>query len=214
MRRAFVAAAAATVLSFVSSSEAYEIRPGVSSSGSPTSLGAGLKELGIESMFTVGYDKVGGSDAGLRANVFGGLAFRYFIIRNLSLGLTAGPLYSRVSVGKTVASDLGGYGLINIAYHASLGGGLFIVPTVGAGGFYAKRELEAPPAPQVESNAYGGLARGGLGLAFYASPRFMLHAGPEAFVKVGANKAKVEGASAERFIAVDAAFNVGLAYVF
>ncbi len=207
---------AATALA--SPTDAYELRPGGNNSGVVSGLGAGLKDLGVESIFVVGYDKVGDADGQLRATVVGSAAFNYFLLKNFSLGLSAGVLYKHASQGDLSGSDLGGIATVNAAYNVPLGGGLFLRPMLGAGGFYTKRDATVPaldPDDLIRSTVAGGVGRAGLGLAFYASPRFMLRAGPEAVVQFGTNSpAKPEHGDAQSFAGVDAAFSVSMSYVF
>src|SRR6185437_5727972 len=102
--------------------------PGANSGGVITSLSAGVKEIGVESTLVVGYDKAAGA-SDLRATLFAGPTFRYFLANNLSLSFNASFLYKESSAdapsGATAPPgqlDLGGLGTVTIAYYASLGG--------------------------------------------------------------------------------------------
>ncbi len=202
-----------SVLLLSSPAQSYELGAGSGSGGVVTSLGKGLKELGFESMYVLHYDKAGESDS-FRGTFIGGGTFRYYMIRNLSLGINANFLYRKVSSGDNSAGDLGFLGTVNVAYNASLGGGLFIRPLLGVGGSFAKRTATVGTQDPARASVFGGAGRVGLGLAFYASRRFKLHAGPEALLHFGKSKPDTEGFDAESFFAIDGAFNVGLTYVF
>jgi len=192
--------------------------PGANSGGVITSLSAGVKEIGVESTLVVGYDKAAGA-SDLRATLFAGPTFRYFLANNLSLSFNASFLYKESSAdapsGATAPPgqlDLGGLGTVTIAYYASLGGGMFISPLVGGGGFYAHRTIGDDPGA-IRSDIYGGTGRAGLELVFYPSSRFSLRAGPGVIASFGKESAGAQG-SAGTFVSVDAGFNVGMSYVF
>lgn len=212
---ACLAAASICVTTFVAGTAgAWELGAG-GGSDAIDSIGKGVKELGVESMFVLGYDKVGDVSA-MRASLVGTAAFRYFVARNISLGLNAGLLYKRAGAGDASASDVAGLGLLTAAYTARLGGGMFFRPSLGAGGFFGSRTAKVTVGSKTttaHASLAGGNVRAGIGLVFYASPKFNLLAGPEALVSFGS--VKPEGADkGDSFLAVDGGFNVGLSYVF
>lgn len=189
--------------------------PGANSSGVITSLSAGVKELGVESTLLVGYDK-NADVSSLRASLIAGPTFRYFLKNNLSLAVNASFLFKQASAGVSGATtkqlDLGGLGTVTVAYHASLGGGMFISPLIGVGGFYANRTIGEDPGA-IRSSIFGGTGRAGLELVFYPSTRFSLRAGPGAIASFGKSSSDTK-ASSGTFLSVDAGFNVGASYVF
>lgn len=106
-------------------------------------------------------------------------------------------------------TDIGGVGTVSAGYYASLGRGMFLKPSIGVGGFYGNRTVGKDPGA-LRSSIFGGTGRTGLGLVFYPSARFNVHAGPEAVASFGKSSSGV----GEGFSSVDAGFNVGLSYVF
>lgn len=192
--------------------------PGANSAGVITALSRGVKEIGVESTLVVGFDKTAAASA-LRASLLAGPTFRYFVASNLSLGVNASFLYKHASTTASGApaaspaqSDVGGLGSLTLAYYASLGGGMFIAPLVGGGGFYARRTVGDDPGA-VRSDIFGGTARAALELVFYPSSRFSLRAGPGAVASFGKSTASGQS-GAGTFVSVDAGFNVGMSYVF
>ena len=86
---------------------------------------------------------------------------------------------------------------------------MFLEPLIGVGGFFGSRTVGKDPAA-LRSSIFGGTGRAGLGLVFYPSTHFNVHAGPEAVVSLG----KSNSGAGEGFLSMDAGFNVGLTYVF
>ncbi len=174
-----------------------------------TRVSKGVKEIGLDSMLVVGYDKAGEASS-LRATLFTGPTFRYFLRDNLSLALNASFLYKTASAGDLGGqTDLGGLATVAVGYYASLGRGIFLKPQIGAGGFFGIRTIGKKP-DELRSNIFGGTGRAGLGIVFYPSARFNVHAGPEAVVSFGKSNTPADGG----FMSVDAGFNVGFTYVF
>jgi hypothetical protein len=186
--------------------------PGANSAGVITVLGRGVKEIGVESMLVVGYDKAGDAST-LRASALAGPTFRYFVANNLSLALNGSVLYKQSSTsGSPGQSDIGGLGTITAGYYASLGGGMFIEPLLGVGGFYARRTIGSDPGA-IRADIFGGTGRAGLGLVFFPSSRFSLRAGPEAVASFGKSSSSAQ-AGGGTFASVDGGFGVGMSYVF
>jgi hypothetical protein len=184
--------------------------PGGGSSGFITRLGKGVKEIGLDSMLVVGYDKTGDASA-LRVSLLTGPTFRYFVVDNLSLAVNASFLLKDASAGDAAKQlDIGGMGTLSAGYYASIGGGMFIEPVVGVGGFYGGRTTGSDPGA-VRTNIFGGTGTVGLAFAFYPYARFSVRAGPQAVVSFGRSSGDGAGAG---FLSTDAGFNVGLSYVF
>ncbi|MFT3770385.1 MAG: hypothetical protein QM820_33575 [Minicystis sp.] len=184
--------------------------PGSNSSGFITRLGKGVKEIGLDSMLVVGYDKAGGASS-LRASLLTGPTFRYLVIDNLSIAVNASFLMKHASgAGSASQFDIGGMGTVSAGYNASLGGGMFIEPVLGVGGFYGRRTTGSDPGA-VRTSIFGGTGSLGLMLAFYPSGHFSVRAGPQAVVSFGRSKGDAGG---ETFLSTDAGFSVGLSYVF
>jgi hypothetical protein len=185
------------------------LESGADNSGTITRIGKGVKELGFDSMLVVGYDKTGEASS-LKATLLAGPTFRYFIRDNLSLAVNGSFLFKSASAGDLGGqTDIGGLGTISAGYYASLGRGMFLEPLIGVGGFFGNRTIGKDPAA-LRSSIFGGTGRAGLGLVFYPSSHFNLHAGPEAVVSFG----KSSAGTGEGFLSMDAGFNVGMTYVF
>lgn len=213
---ASIAAAAACALA-TTSARADTLNPGGRDVGKISEISKGVKELGIESLFLLNYSKVGnGGASALRATVLGSLAFRYFIANNLALTLNVGGLY-RTFDAEGKGTDVAGTAILGAAYYVSLGGGMFIAPSVGLGGLYGGRKTEAGPVT-VRETVVGGLGRAGLGLVFYPSSRVNLFARPEVTAVYGSSKPSElpagVTASASSFFSVDGGFSVGASYIF
>ena len=252
MNHRLLALALGSTLLVPSLAHADTLSPGAGDFGAITRIGRGIKELSLETgfVFSQRTDKEKGvvpETSSTSLAVLGGAVFRYFVADNFVLGLHAGGFYRSVSSkthaltstvdGQTVSipesevktSEAGFLGTLTASYYASLGGGLFIAPLVGAGGFVGSGQTTVPgtggAADQTAKSSLAGVAlRGGLGLVFYASNRFNLFARPEAIVYLGSSKPKKDdsGASASAsssdesrgFTRIDGGFTCGLSYVF
>jgi hypothetical protein len=233
MKRFFLAAVVPSLF-FVSNAHADRIGPGGNSVGSVTVIGAGVKELSLETQIvfnsTTSKNKEPAPDTtNSNLALMGAGIFRYFVIDNLSIGLHVGGFFkkagSKTGDNEVSANDAGFIGTVNAAYNVSVGGGMFISPTVGAGFFAGSRELRSPPLPGqngdnvLRYSISGPVVRGGLGLVFYSSARFNLFARPEAIVYLGSAKQKAEAnvvadPEAKKYTTIDGGFTCGLSYVF
>jgi hypothetical protein len=209
------------------------LQPGANSVGSITRIGRGVKELSLESQVVVGFRsdaKKGSLPEASTTNLalLGGAVFRYFVADNVMLGLHAGGFFrdakTKAGDSESDARELGFLGTLSAAYYASLGGGMFITPLVGAGGFVGSSTATTPGVGgaddlKTEASISGFAARGGLGFVFYPSTRFNLFARPEAVAYFGSSKPKDTGdsgddAKSRGFTRIDGGFTCGLSYVF
>ncbi len=235
MRSSFSFAAslvALAALAAVTPARADRLQPGSASRGVISEIGKGVKELSLETqiVFRSQTDKgQNGPDTTSRSlALVGAPVFRYFLVDNLNLALHAGGFYRSASTKtgdlESKASEAGFLGTVTASYYLSLGGGMFLAPLVGGGFFAGSREAESPgPAGALVSRASvsGGVARAGLGLVFYSSPRFNLFARPEALIYFGSAKPKADQLPAgapepptQKFTTIDGGFTCGLSYVF
>ena len=233
----WIATSAALCAAFVTSSaQADTLSSGGNSIGSITRISKGVKELGLEMNVVFKSDTVKGKDqqpdtTNSQLALVGAPVFRYFIIDNLALGLHLGGFYksasSKTGDVENKTSDVGFLGTLTAAYYAGLGGGMFVAPMVGGGGFFGNRETSSPdPAgsgkPIVQRASLSGAAvRAGIGLVFYSSPRFNLFARPEAIIYLGSSKPKEEAntttpvdTSSRGFTSIDGGFTCGFSYIF
>jgi hypothetical protein len=216
---------------------ADRIYPGGNSSGSVTQIGAGVKELSLETQVVFHSDTVKGKAPApdtttSSLTLMGAPIFRYFVIDNLSIGLHAGGFFrkgsSKSGDSESSATDAGFLGSVMAAYYVSVGGGMFISPTIGGGFFAGSRELKTPalqpgqPDLALRYSISGPVVRAGLGLVFYSSARFNLFARPEAIIYLGSAKQKEEqlpagvvaDPEAKKFTTIEGGFTCGLSYVF
>jgi hypothetical protein len=218
---------------------ADRVGPGSHSVGSVTQIGAGVKELSLETDIGFHSDTTKGATDGEPDTTVSGLSlvgagvFRYFVSDNLALGIHAGGFYrsngTKSGDAETKQNDAGFIGSVTLAYYASLGGGMFIAPLVGGGFFAGSREdtitgvaavTGAPTTFTNRASVSGGIVRAGLGIVFYSSGSFNVFARPEALIWIGSAKPKNDGvvsASApdsRKFTTIDGGFTCGLSYVF
>ena len=226
-----------TGLLVASTAHADRIYPGGNSSGSVTQIGAGVKELSLETQVVFHSDTVKGTAPApdtttSSMTLMGAPIFRYFVIDNLSVGLHAGGFFRKEGTKsgdkESSATDAGFIGSVMAAYYVSVGGGMFISPTVGAGFFAGSREIKTPPLQAGQGDLVlrysinGPVIRAGLGLVFYSSARFNLFARPEAVIYLGSAKQKQEqlpagvtaDPEAKKFTTIEGGFTCGLSYVF
>lgn len=218
------------------SAHADSLEPGSNSAGKITHISKGVKELGVELGMGIASDTVKGTGTNpdrstMRLSLVGAPVFRYFVVDNVALGLHLGGIY-RSSTAKsgdeeTKVTDTGFIGTVTAAYYASLGGGMFVAPTIGGGGFYGNRETKTPTLVNgqpvvMRDTLSGGVVRAGIGLAFYPSSRFNLFARPEAIVYIGSAKPKQEATAtgttastdSQKFTSIDGGFTCGMSYIF
>ena len=157
---------------------ADQLRPG-GKSGHVTSIGSGVKEIGLDNVFilkmrdetTKGAN--GASDTTvsiLEAAFVGGPTFRYFLMTNLALAVnanfTARHRSSETTTGSlstdSAETELGAMGSVMVDYFVPLGFGMFLKPGIGGGGFYARSSTPiagVPKRPHRQESVWGGRAR-------------------------------------------------------
>lgn len=209
----------------------------VSGANGVSEVGAGVKEVGIESMFVLSSKGKAETTAGakddtsnMRVSLLGGVFFHYFVADNLYLTGNVGALYRSdstsvggASIGK--ASSVGFLGTVGAGFLARLGGGMFLVPAVGVGGYSlntdttSKVVVGTSSSDVTVSSGEAGLAvRLELGFVFYSSAKFNLFARPQALVLLGTSKLKNQPAGASdqssKTTTIDGGFDVGVSLVF
>ncbi len=190
----------------------------------------GLWQIGFDNMLLVNYmsstnDTTDVTNSSLRVAYMAGLTPRYFVINNLSVGLSLNAFYelnedTREAGGTetvTTASDTGFMGLAVVNYNVRIGHSLFIRPGVGAGYFYGTRERPntaagAIPGSKLESTISGPAALLDLTLQYFAGPHFSMRAGPILVMRFGSDAPEV--GEAQSYTQIDAGFTAGLAYSF
>lgn len=202
-----------------------------------TAVGAGVKEIGLESMFVLSSKSSAESKSGAKddtsttsVSMLGGLVFRYFLADQFYLSLNAGALYrsANTSVGGASAfkaSSVGFLGTLGAGYLLKVGGGMFFVPAIGVGGYSLNTDTTSKvtsgtaTSDVTVSTGEAGLAvRVELGFVFYASHNFNLFARPQALILSGTNKLKNPPAgvaeTSTKTTTIDGGFDVGVSYVF
>lgn len=213
------------VLVTATTANAAAIRSGTSGYGQ---INKGVFELGLDGTLLVNYDSgemAPGSDdtrSQLSAIFTGGVTPRYFVAKNLSLGLNLDLFLAKNTetteiAGVTNESTSTDYGLLAVAmahYYVRLGFGMFFKPGIGGGGFWGKRErpVEGTNNQKISTTLSGGAARIDLGMVYFAGQHFNLKAGPDVLIRFGSEKPE-EGDSTS-FTSVDVGFNVGFGYTF
>lgn len=206
------------------------LRPS-SGHGHITRINKGVVELGLDNILLIRFGSdttpaIGAAKETKRttfsANFIGGPTFRYFLIDNLSLSLnvnfTAGVTSTTTDVGGTSteseAKELGVLGGIMVDYYVRLGRGMFFKPGIGGGGYFASISTPTGQANLTRKDSrFGGLGRVQLGFVYYTSVHFNLKAAVDILFAFG--KRSVEGQDEKNSeVLVDAAWNVGFAYVF
>jgi hypothetical protein len=224
--RGFAAAMAlgAAMVAWQGTAHADTLTPGSRDNGQISAVAPGVKELGIESVLVLDYTSSNGvSQANL--STVSGLAFRYFLIENLALTLKADLLYRSTGTGVTAASSVGGIGTVGAMYLVRLGGGLFLNPGLGVGGFYTSDQAGVDPNV-LRATTDGFAARVGAGLVYYAGSRFNLFARPEAVMLFGSSTPSASNpqpggtagtstsTSSTSSTNIEGGFNVGISLVF
>ena len=187
----------------------------------------GLWQVGFDNMLLASYmnqDQGGGSSTStLWVAYLAGLTPRYFLIDNLSLGLSLNAFYelnettTKVVGAETTntRSDTGFLGLVVANYNVRIGHSLFLRPGVGAGYFYGTRERPtATVGVKSESTISGPAGLLDLTLQYFAGPHFSLRAGPVLVMRFGTDSPKIDGGKDQSYTQIDAGFTAGLAYSF
>lgn len=198
-----------SVLVVAAEARADEVAANPNDPGKVTSIGRGVKEIDLGGIFVLSVDKVG-DESTTKLSTLGGLGFQFFLNQNVSLGATG--LFSYDKVGDaTSATSFGGVAFGSL--HVRLGLGAFFRPTLGLGALFGTREIDAGGGMVTEFSQVAFLARIGLPIAYFASKRVVLQAGPEVNVEIGSFKA--DGATdGTSFTTVAGGFAVGVGYVF
>lgn len=193
------------VLSLPATAHAYDLGKS-GGSGAITGIAPGIKQLGFESVYLINADREG-DNTSFRLAFVGGANFDVFLAKNVHLGVNASFFVRRSSVPGTTGTDLGGLFTAVIGYSAPVGGGLFIRPLIGGGGFVGERRA------RIDGVIGGGAVRGGVSLVFYANRHFKVHAGPEAVLSIGGYSPE-DGSDDLLLISLESGFNVGITHVF
>jgi len=205
-----------------------EARRGVYSGTSGyEALGKGLVDISFDNTLLFRYLSLPGegdnavSTTFQRISFLGGITPKFFVITNLSVGLSINYFYeankTTVEQGGTESTtesdDSGFMGFAMANYHIRLGNSLFFKPGAGAGYFMGKRTMPTSTEGLKLENDLSGLAgRVDLGFVYYASANFNLRAGLDVIIKMGTETDKDD--NEQDFTAIDAGVSAGLGYSF
>lgn len=177
--------------------------------GRVTSVGKGVKEIDLGGIFVLTVDKVDDQST-TRLSTLGGAGFQYFFNQNVSAGVTGLFAYEKAGDAES-ATSFGGVAFAT--FHVRLGLGAFFRPTLGLGALFGTREIDSGGGTVAELSQTAFLTRIGLPIAYFATKRVVLQAGPEINISIGSFKA--DGASeGTSFTTVAGGFAVGVGYVF
>ena len=193
-------------------------------------LQKGLFQLGFDNMLLVNYasstdDTTETTSSVLSASWIGGLAPRYFIMDNVSVGASLNYFYElekqttevNGSESSLEASDTGFLGFITANYHLRLGNSLFLRPGVGVGYYMGTREVPVVGGAggvgttKLETSLSGMAAQLDFTLEYFASAHFSMRAGPVVMMRFGTETP--DGADeGNAYQQIDAGFIGGLGY--
>jgi len=198
-----------SILALSPSAFADEVGANPNDPGKVTAVGKGVKEIDLGGIFVLTVDKVGVQST-TKLSTLGGVGFQYFFNANVSVGATG--LFAYDKVGDTASATSFGGALFG-TFHVRLGLGAFFRPTLGLGALFGTREIDAGGGMVAELSQTAFLTRIGLPIAYFASKRVVLQAGPEINISIGSFKA--DGASeGTSFTTIAGGFSVGVGYVF
>lgn len=188
---------------------ADEVAANPADPGRVTAIAKGVKEIDLGGIFVLTVDKVD-DQSNTRIATLGGAGFQYFFSPTLSAGVTG--LFSYEKAGDAESATSFG-GVVHATFHVRLGLGAFFRPTLGLGALFGTREIDSGGGTVAELSQTAFLTRIGLPIAYFATRRVVLQAGPEINVSIGSFKA--DGASeGTSFTTVAGGFAVGVGYVF
>lgn len=188
----------------------------------------GVFELGLENVFlyrgrTVDNPQNEVSTSSRDFSYIGGVAPRYFLMQNLSVGLSLNyfrtsrfvEITTNDSVDSSRFVDEGFLGFATANYAVRLGNSMFFDPGIGLGGFVGSRVRPGEQSGQAQTSDLNGLAgRLDLGFAFFTSSNFSLKAGLDVIYRAGSESVPDSDQDKTNFNRVDSGFNIGFGYSF
>jgi len=209
MRNVRLLACALSVLSLTSVAAADDLTGGSNDRGSISRIRKGVWEIDAGALGIVSYNKDGDASS-TQLSGDGSLTVQRFIGDNISVG--AAFLASYVNDAETSAIQLGG-ALVG-TLHLRLGHGAFIRPQLGLGAMGSNREIPMAgnPALVEEVPQIAGVARVRVPLAYFASSRFVLEAGPQLNISVGTYQPM--GAARRTYTQISGGFSIGIGTAF
>jgi hypothetical protein len=176
--------------------------------GKVTHIRKGVFELDTGALGVLSVDKLGDMSVTRFSTDFSA-QLHYFVRDNISIGGEA--LFDFDDSGDgTSATTFGG--AVDATVHMRLGLGAFFRPGIAVGALFGHRNIPMGTGTVDQASQVGFITRLALPIAYFASPRFLLQAGPQINITVGSFTPT--GAEAQSFTRIAGGFAVGFGYVF
>lgn len=198
------------VIAQSANARADTLNPNPNDPGMVTVIRKGVKELDLGGLFVLSYNKLGNGQPTTRVQTIGGAGFQYFINDNLSAGANVLASYDRLNA-TTATSGFGGTAFATL--HARLGLGAFLRPTLGIGALFGKLDQQNAQGQVVRAAQSVLLVRLAAPIAYFASRRVVLQAGPEIDISLGSTRPD-DGSEGTSYASVAGGFGVNVGYVF
>jgi hypothetical protein len=176
--------------------------------GKVTHIRKGVWELDVGALGVLTVDKEGDASVTRFSTDFSAQV-HYFINDNISIGAEA--LFDFDDNGDGVSATTFG-GALDATAHLRLGLGAFFRPGIAIGALFGHRNLPMTTGLVEQASQTGFITRISLPIAYFASSRFLLQAGPQINVTVGSFTP--DGGDAQSFTRIAGGFSVGFGYVF
>ena len=176
--------------------------------GKVTHIGKGVWEIDLGALGVLSYVSEGGASA-TEITTSTAASLHYFLRDNLSVGVEGLVDYASSGGGN---NSLTFGGAVDAAVHLRLGLGAFFRPGIALGGTFGNRDIPMMGGTIEQASQVAFLARFQLPIAYFASPRVLLQAGPEIDVISGSYTPM--NADSISFTRVAGGFAVGVGYAF
>lgn len=176
--------------------------------GRVTAVEKGVWEIDLGGLAVLSSDSASGASVTRVSTDFSG-GVSYFLRKNISVGVVGLANYTDDG-GGTTAQTFGA--AVQGAIHLRLGLGAFFRPTLGVGMLFGTLTSPASPGMLVDADELGVIARIQLPIAYYASERWLLQAGPQLDLTAGSYS--VAGGMSQSFTRAAGGFAVGVGYAF
>jgi hypothetical protein len=179
--------------------------------GKVTRIRKGVKELDLGGMFVLSHSKSGDAEGQTRLTSLGGPGFQVFINDNIAVGGTVLLGYELAGADqKTLSFGGSAHGQLSMR----LGLGAFLRPTVALGFLTGSQDTEVTPGMLVSASQNAFLVRIALPIAYFASRRILLQAGPELNMMFGSITPDGVMGGGQSFSTIAGGFGVSAGYVF
>jgi hypothetical protein len=179
--------------------------------GKVTKIKKGVKELDLGGMFVLSHSKSGEGEGQTRVTSLGGPGFQVFINDNVSVG---GTILVGLELAGSDQKTLSFGGSVHGQLHMRLGLGAFLRPTLAAGFLVGSQDTEITPGMKVSASQNAFLVRLALPIAYFASKRVLLQAGPELNMLFGSVTPDGVMGGGQSFTTIAGGFGVNAGYVF